>query len=77
MATAPPSSPSFPVCRECTRTDGAPTPHCDTCVFAYVNPKFDFSMQCLECLRLKRWNDDYRKGNVYCPGAPRVHNCGK
>lgn len=32
---------------------------------------------CLECLRIERWNADFAKGNVYCPGAPRVHTCRK
>ncbi len=36
------------------------------------NPRF-----CPECFRQKKWNDDYAKGNIYCPGAPRVHTCRK
>ena len=70
MATAPP-------CRECTRTNGAPMPHGDTCVFANVNSEFDFSMlctQCLQCAHMEKWLEAYNSGNNDTPPAPRPHS---
>ena len=66
-----------PVCRECVRTDGAPTPHGDMCVFADVNHEFDFSMlctQCLQCANMEKWLEAYNSGNDDTPPAPRPHS---
>lgn len=32
---------------------------------------------CIECNNIARYRRDYANGNIYCPGAPRVHTCSK
>ncbi len=32
-------------------------------------------MACIECNNIARYIQDYANGNIYCPGAPRVHTC--
>lgn len=81
------SSFSLPgTCRECHRQanqrddTSTPLPHAVGCVYENQVPVFAFPSQtrpCLECANLKKWEEDCTMGNVYCPGTPRVHTCGR
>ena len=73
-------------CPECNRQDdphgatGGPLPHTG-CKFEYQEPVFAFPSPqsrpyCIECANYEKWLEDFNSGNIYCPGAPRVHTCG-
>lgn len=70
-------------CRECVRqanprdATGGPLPHTG-CKFENQEPVFVFPVpRCLECANQEKWQRDYNSGNIYCPGAPRVHTRGR
>ncbi len=74
-------------CPECVRQGdphgaaGAPRSHLDGCPHEHV-PDFaslypPSTLPCLECANQQKWKKHYDEGIVYCPGAPRVHTCGR
>jgi hypothetical protein len=78
------SSSSFGTpCRECNRKanprDDTNTPYPHTgCEYEDQDPVFAFPSQsrpCLECENKKKWQENYNKGILECPYAPRVHTC--
>lgn len=78
------------VCRKCavaTRANNGEeflTPvsdHAPSCPFHIeyeATPSFSFfNGSCNECIRAEKYAQDYASGNIYCPGAPRPHTCGR
>jgi hypothetical protein len=71
------------MCPECARqanprgADGAPRPHLPGCQNEQVPDFASLYLPCLECANQKKWETDFENGNVYCPGTPRVHTCGR
>ncbi len=74
-ATTPAPATASTICRECTRTGGAPMPHANTCMFANVLPEFDFTptTRCIQCENMEVWLAAYLV-NGETPPAPRPHS---